>query len=178
MARGPNYTVKYRRRRDGRTDYRKRLNLLKSGLDRMVVRVSNRYVLAQLVRYGDGGDTVLTSIKSNELSKYGWTYNASNIPASYLTGFLLGFKGKSKGVVKAILDIGMQTSIKGSRIYATIKGAVDAGLDVPHDEAILPDESRINGEHIALYNKKKFGNIKEDFNKVKQKIENDFKKTK
>jgi len=46
-----------------------------------------------------------------------------------------------------------KTPVKGSRVFAALKGAVDAGLKVPHSESILPDESRIKGEHIAAYAK-------------------------
>ena len=40
MARGPAYVVKYRRRREGKTDYRARRKLVLSGLPRLVVRFS------------------------------------------------------------------------------------------------------------------------------------------
>ena len=45
MATGPRYAVKFRRRREGKTDYKKRLNLLKSELPRFIVRISNKYIL-------------------------------------------------------------------------------------------------------------------------------------
>jgi hypothetical protein len=38
------------------------------------------------------------------------------------------------------------TSTKGSKIYAVLKGALDAGLNVPHNDVVLPDEDRITGE--------------------------------
>jgi hypothetical protein len=38
--------------------------------------------------------------------------------------------------------------VKGSRIYAALKGAVDAGLEIPYNPEVLPDDSRISGEHI------------------------------
>jgi len=36
-------------------------------------------------------------------------------------------------------------------VFAALKGVVDAGMRIPHSEEILPDESRIRGEHIAAY---------------------------
>ncbi len=36
-------------------------------------------------------------------------------------------------------------------MYAALKGALDAGLDLPHNDVILPGEDRITGEHIAQY---------------------------
>jgi large subunit ribosomal protein L18 len=66
-----------------------------------------------------------------------------------LTGYLAGLRAKSRGVSGAILDIGLNPPVKGSRIYAALKGAVDAGLEVPHSPDILPDDSRVSGEHIV-----------------------------
>jgi hypothetical protein len=57
-------------------------------------------------------------------------------------------------VKEAILDVGLNPPVKGSKIYAALKGAIDAGIKVPHDPEILPDEARISGEHIvAAYDK-------------------------
>ncbi len=43
MTMGPRYVVKFRRRRDGMTYYQKRLQYLKSGIPRLVVRTSNKH---------------------------------------------------------------------------------------------------------------------------------------
>jgi large subunit ribosomal protein L18 len=51
------------------------------------------------------------------------------------------------------MDIGLARATPGARVFAVLKGAVDAGLDVPHNEEILPGEERIKGVHIAAYNK-------------------------
>ncbi|MCK4757381.1 MAG: 50S ribosomal protein L18, partial [Thermoplasmata archaeon] len=50
---------------------------------------------------------------------------------------------------KAVLDIGLHAPTKGSKVYAVLKGMVDAGLDIPHDPSIIPDESRIKGETLG-----------------------------
>ena len=44
MSTGPRFRVHFRRRREGKTDYRVRLRLLKSGTARAVVRFSDRLV--------------------------------------------------------------------------------------------------------------------------------------
>lgn len=170
MAKKATYIVQYRRKRNGKTDYKKRLNLLKSKRHRLVVRKSNRYIIAQIVDYKKNTDVVKVSATSNELKKFGWTANTSNIPAAYLTGFLCGLRAKSKKIKNAILDTGLNPSVKGSRLYSTLKGAVDSGLEIPHDSSILPDESRITGKHIAEYRGKK--NILDEFEKTKNKILN------
>ena len=53
------------------------------------------------------------------------------------------------GVSSAVLDIGRITPTAGGRAFATLKGLVDGGLDVPHSENLYPNESRINGEHVS-----------------------------
>ena len=52
-----------------------------------------------------------------------------------------------------MLDIGFHTPVHGSTVFAVLKGALDAGLKVPHSEEALPSEDRIRGEHIASYAK-------------------------
>ena len=50
---------------------------------------------------------------------------------------------------KAILDIGLAASSTGNRAYSALKGMIDAGMEIPHSEGVLPSEERINGEHIG-----------------------------
>ena len=54
---------------------------------------------------------------------------------------------------EAILDTGLHKSSKGSRIYAALKGVIDAGIHVPHSEEILPDKETIEGKKIENYAK-------------------------
>ncbi len=151
MARSSRYKVRFRRRREGKTDYKKRLALLKSGLPRMVVRRTNRYMIVQFVKFKPEGDEVIAYAFSKELSRYGWPYGGKNTPAAYLTGYLAALRAKKAGVERAVLDIGRFPSTKGSRLYAALKGALDAGVEIPHSPEILPDEDRIRGEHIASW---------------------------
>jgi large subunit ribosomal protein L18 len=143
--------MKPRRRRAGLTDYRKRLKLVKSGLERLVVRRTNRRIIAMLVKSKAGGDETLVSATSDVLSKFGWKASFKSIPAAYLTGFLLGKKALEKEVEKAIVDFGVHRSVKGSRLYAVVKGVLDAGVEVPVDEEMLVPEERLYGEHISNY---------------------------
>lgn len=147
-ASGPTYKVGFRRRRECVTDYRKRLALLKSGQPRLIVRKSNRLVIVQLVKWEDGDHTV-ASASSNELKKFGWPPRA-NLPTAYLTALLCGLRAKKAGVSAAVLDTGLARPTKGSFIFAALKGAIDAGLDVPHGEELF-DEARISGAHIASF---------------------------
>jgi len=151
MATGPRYRVRLRRRREGKTNYRKRLKLLLSRKPRLVVRITNRRVITQIIEYDDGGDRVIITADSKMLEKYGWKGDMNNTPAAYLTGLIAGKKAAEKGIKEAVLDIGLISPVKGSRVFAVLKGAVDGGLDVPHNPEVFPDDSRIRGEHIAGY---------------------------
>ena len=197
-AKGPRYRVPFRRRREGKTDYRARKALILSKLPRIVARGSLNHMTVQVVKAKIEGDEVLTSAHSKELTKkFGWKGSCGNTPAAYLTGFLCGLKALEKGIKKAILDIGLKTPTKGSKVFAVLKGLLDAGVEVPHGEEKLPDESRIRGEHIANYAKqlatenpeeyrKRFSQylarrlkpekLPEHFLKVKEKILKAFKK--
>lgn len=153
MARGPRYRVAFRRRRANITDFRMRKTLILSGIPRLVVRLSLKYVYAQLTEAVRSGDRVLASACSRELTKFGWRAPCRNTPTAYLTGFLLGQRALALGVEAAILDIGLRRSSIGARIFAVLKGAVDVGLKIPYGERILPSQERIKGEHIASYSK-------------------------
>ncbi|MEM2764389.1 MAG: 50S ribosomal protein L18 [Candidatus Caldarchaeum sp.] len=143
--------VKPRRRRQGYTDYRKRLKLVKSGLHRLVIRRGSRRIVVQIVKSRAGGDETLVTVGSEVLRKYGWKASLKSVPAAYLTGLLAGKKALEKGVEKTIVDIGVYRSVKGSRLYAVVKGALDAGLEIPVSEEVLPSDERIHGKHISDY---------------------------
>jgi len=140
-----------RRRREGLTDYRKRLKLVKSGLPRLVVRRTNRYIIAQVIRSKLGGDETLITVTSKKLADYGWKAGFKNTPAAYLTGFLAGLLAKKKGVEKAVVDIGLHRAVKRSKVFAVIKGFIDAGVDVAAGEEVFPGEDRIRGVPIMEY---------------------------
>lgn len=141
----------FRRKLGGRTNYRTRMRLLSSGEFRIVVRKSLKNITASLVKYSPGGDIVAVTASSRHLAKIGWKADRGNVPAAYLVGCILARKAEEKGIKKAILDLGLNKSIKGSRIYAVVAGAVDAGLDIPHDKGVLPPKDRITGKHIEDY---------------------------
>jgi large subunit ribosomal protein L18 len=151
---GPRDNLPFRRRREKRTDYKSRRALVSSGIPRLVVRGTNKHMTVQLVEANPKGDKILASANSTELGKkYGWKLHCGNVPSAYLTGLMAGVKAKNKGFTKAVLDIGLRKGTKGCRSFAALKGAVDSGLEIPHDKKIFPDESRIRGEHIASYGK-------------------------
>ncbi len=165
MKLSPRYKMPFKRRLEGKTDYDKRLELIKSNMPQLVVRKSLKYVNAQVTSFGSKGDRILSIANSKELKRLGWNFACDNLPAAYLTGLLIGKKSLEKNVDQVVLNAGLYTSVKGNRVYATVKGALDAGLKISVDEEILPSENRIKGEHIT-----KFKNLPMEFEKIKQKI--------
>lgn len=181
-----------KRRKQKKTDYRQRLNLLRSGKPRIVIRKTSQAIKIQLIKYETKGDKTILEITSKHLEKYGWSGHSGNIPSSYLAGLLFGVKAK-KICKEGVLDLGLQVSIKGNAIYSALKGIVDAGVDVPHGD-VFPSDSRIRGEDIAKYAnelksnpakyKKQFSdyikrgmspeNIPQNFDEVKNKILSEF----
>ncbi|WP_254531377.1 50S ribosomal protein L18 [Natrinema gelatinilyticum] len=151
MATGPRYKVPMRRRREVRTDYHQRLRLLKSGKPRLVARKSNKHTTAQLITPGPQGDETLASAHSNDLEEYGWDAPTSNISAAYLTGLLAGTRAIDAGLEEAVLDIGLNKATPGNKVFAVQEGAIDAGLEIPHNDSVLADWSRTRGEHVAEY---------------------------
>jgi large subunit ribosomal protein L18 len=144
--------VKFRRRREQKTDYRKRLALVRSKKIRIVVRKTNTRIIAHAVKFDPKGDVTVAFADSKELAKYSF-HGTNNTPSAYLTGLLLG--KKLKGISnEAILDIGMKSPSHGSVIFACLKGVVDAGINVPHSADALPKEDRINGKVLDEYAKK------------------------
>jgi len=149
MTMGPRYNVKPRRRREGRTNYRRRLNLLRSGKIRIVVRKTLNNMIIQFIDYKEEGDNILVTVNSNELKKkYNWKFSTSTTPAAYLTGLLAGKKAIDKGIDECVLDIGRHPPVTGSKIFASLKGIIDAGINCPYSEEKIPNEDRIMGKHL------------------------------
>jgi large subunit ribosomal protein L18 len=162
-------TIRKRRRTEGKTDYKARLNLLKSGKPRIIVRKTNKYIIGQFIKINEARDSVSVGIISKDLLDFGWPKEAvgslKSLPAAYLTGLLLGKRVIEKeGKTKAVFDIGLLRNVKKSRIYAFLKGVMDSGLEIAGKKESLPDENRINGRHL----KKQI-----PFEKIKEAINND-----
>ena len=141
-----------KRHRRGKTDYKSRMIMLKSGLNRIAIRKTNKYIIVQLIKSKEARDKVIIGITSKELLKHGWDKKFSgslkSIPAAYLTGKLMGKKILEKEKKNIILDTGLQRYVSGSRIYAVLKGLADAGVDISYNEKVFPSDDRIKGNHL------------------------------
>ena len=165
MAQSKRYNLAYRRQREGRTNYKSRLALLKSGIPRLIIRKTNKYFIIQVATYDTKGDLVSVNAHSAELSHYGWNAGKGNLPAGYLTGYLAGMRIKAASIPTVIADFGLQNVAHKGTLFAVLKGVVDAGVDIPVNAEFFPDEARIKGEHIKSYAAKAEGT---QFSKTKK----------
>ena len=191
MTKSTTYKTPFRRRREGKTNYKTRLAMVKSEKIRLVVRTTNKRITVQAIKYSPEGDKTIASADSRELNKYSF-YGTNNTPSAYLTGFLLGKKlasGAQKDAKEktGILDIGLKTPSHGSVIFAALKGIADAGIEIKFDAKAVPSEDRITGKTLDDYAKslenagEKFsgykkaginpGEIQKAFEKAKAEIE-------
>ena len=142
-----------RRRLEAKTDYKSRLALLKSEKPRLVVRKTNRYIIVQIVSSEIAQDKILVGKTSKILLSSGLPPESSgslkSLGAAYLTGFRVGKLALKLGIKEAIVDSGMNINVKNSRIYAALKGAVDSGMKIPHNEKVLPAMESIKSEKIS-----------------------------
>jgi len=90
------YQVKFRRRREGKTDYRARQKLITQDKTkyntpkyRFVVRVTNKDIVCQIVAAKLKGDEVICAAYSHELARFGVPVGLTNYASAYATGLLL-----------------------------------------------------------------------------------------
>merc|ERR1712187_399586 len=132
---------------------------------RLIVRFTNQRVICQVAYATIRGDIVVSQACSRELTKFGIPVGHKNYAAAYCTGLLVArrtlkkfgldetFKGKEEidgeeyhiedeendtRPFKAILDVGLKTTVVGGRMWGALKGAVDGGLHVPHSTKNFP----------------------------------------
>jgi len=97
------FQVKFRRRRECKTDYyaRQRLvtqdkNKYKSPKYRFVVRFSNKDIVCQIVAADLTHDAVIASAYAHELPRYGVKLGLTNFAAAYCVGLLLARRVNAK----------------------------------------------------------------------------------
>lgn len=90
------FQVKFRRRREGKTDYyaRKRLvaqdkNKYNTPKYRMIVRFTNKDITCQIAYAKIEGDVIIGAAYAHELPRYGIKVGLTNYSAAYCTGLLM-----------------------------------------------------------------------------------------
>jgi len=144
---------------------------------RLVVRRTNARILCQIIYSTLTGDRVLCSAESDELRAHGLTAGLTNYSSAYATGLLIarrllkqvGLSGDYKGQekvdgeyynssdnqegdrrpFKALLDVGINRTTTGARCFGVLKGAVDGGVDVPHNNKRFPGYVRAHVEVVT-----------------------------
>jgi len=159
-ATSPIFRVAFRRRREGKTNFAKRLALVKSGKPRMVVRRSNAGIMVQFIEFDSKGDRTLLTVNGKHLAKACQWPSKRNVWTAYLAGLMAGKMAQKKGVSDFVLDIGMYTPSKGSILFAALKGAADSGLKTPFDKDKVPESKLANPPE----------KIKAAFNEAKSRI--------
>jgi large subunit ribosomal protein L18 len=160
-----------RRRRQGKTDYRKRRGIVMGKDNFLTVGISNKHIYGQIHRVAAQGDQTICSFSSGSLSKLAdWKGSAKNISSAYLTGYVLGKRALERKLTSVVYYSGIGSYIHGSRIASVMKGAKDAGLDIRVDEETLPPDERVKGVHISDYAKSLESEDKNAFNRFFSKI--------
>lgn len=166
------YQPKFRRRREGKTDYQARKGLCAQYKNkfntpkyRLIVRTTNKDVVCQIAYSRMQGDIIVAAAYSHELPKYGLKVGLKNYAAHYCTGLLLArrvlqkfkmdnlYKGQEEvdgeeynvepvddgpRPFRCFLDVGLTRTTTGNKVFGALKGALDGGLDIPHNNKRFP----------------------------------------
>ncbi|KAG5394675.1 hypothetical protein IGI04_024638 [Brassica rapa subsp. trilocularis] len=135
------YQVKFRRRRDGKTDYRARIRLINQDKNkfntpkyRYVVRFTNKDIVAQIVSATITGDIVLASAYAHELPRYGLKAGLTNYAAAYCTSLLLARRVLQMLEMDAEYEGNAEIRLILNKYDNESVGALDGGLDIPHSD--------------------------------------------
>jgi large subunit ribosomal protein L5e len=172
---------------------------------RLVVRRSKRDIICQIFSSDLTHDVCVQSAYAHELRRYGVRVGLTNYAAAYCTGLLLARRINSKfnlkyagkeaadgedysveadpedrAPFKALLDVGLARTTTGARIFGALKGAVDGGLNVPHNSKRFPG-TEVDGKEIKSNPEthKKYitaGHVADYMNKLKDEDEDSFKR--
>jgi len=168
---------------------------------RLIVRFTGSRLICQIAYATIRGDMVICQATSTELEKFGVPVGHKNYAAAYCTGLLIArrmlkkqglddtFKGKEeidgedyhieeeegdRRPFKCILDVGMQRTVVGHRMWGALKGACDGGLHVPHSNKLFPgfkpaEEKGQEAEYDAEAHKERiFGGHVKDYMEMMQ----------
>jgi large subunit ribosomal protein L5e len=137
---------------------------------RLVVRRTCSKIICQIIYSTMSGDRVFCAAESTELKRHGLTAGLTNYSAAYCTGLLIArrllkqvglgdiYKANTnidgnlytvehneeadRRPFKALLDVGINATTTGARIFGALKGACDGGLNVPHTAKRFPGYKR------------------------------------
>ncbi|KAI2802909.1 ribosomal protein L5, partial [Blomia tropicalis] len=159
------FQVKFKRRREGKTDYyaRRRLvvqdkNKYNTPKYRLIVRFTNKDIICQVAYAKIEGDQIVCAAYAHELPRYGVKVGFDQLRCSLLYRSFVGssygiYKGAEEvtgeqffsqdaddqpGAFRCFLDVGLARTTTGARVFGAMKGASDGGLDIPHSTKRFP----------------------------------------
>jgi len=205
------YQVKFKRRREGKTDYQARRFLVVQDKNkyntpkyRMIVRFTNKDIICQIAYAKIEGDFIVCAAYSHELPSYGVKVGLTNYAAAYCTGLLLArrvlkkfnldsiYEGQTEpdgddymveseegkaGAFRCFLDVGLARTTTGAKVFGALKGAVDGGLEIPHNNKRFPGYDSESTEFSAeVHRKYIFGGHVADYMKELQDDDETYKR--
>jgi len=135
------FQVKFRRRREGKTDYfaRKRLviqdkNKYNTPKYRLIVRFTNKDICCQIAYARLEGDKIVAAAYAHELPRYGVKVGLTNYAAAYCTGLLLARRVLKKFNLDGVYE--GQTKVDGEHFMVedvddgpgAFRACLDTGL--------------------------------------------------
>jgi len=135
------FQVKFRRRREGKTDFyaRKRLvvqekNKYNTPKYRLIVRFTNKDIICQIAYARIEGDVIVCAAYAHELPRYGVKVGLTNYAAAYCTGLLIARRLLRKFKLDSLYE--GQTEVDGDEYYvedlddkpSTFRCYLDVGL--------------------------------------------------
>jgi len=142
-----------KRRRQNKTDYLGRLKLLKSRKPRVIFRKTNKYIITQYVTSKQAQDKIILGVTSKDLIEHGWEKDSGSlksIPASYLTGYLIGKKIIKRKLETPIVDFGMTRVLHKTKVFGFLKGLIDAGVKIDCKKGFPEIKGKVDVEKIKL----------------------------
>jgi len=154
-------------------------------------------------------DRILSAAYSHELTKYGVKIGLTNYAAAYATGLLLarrvlaklGMSDKYEGMTKkeavgkyfaveeiegerrpfyVILDVGLNRTTTGAKIFSALKGAADGGINIPHSTTMkqFPGYNKESGKFDSRVLRKYIfaGHVADHMKKLREKDEESYRK--
>ncbi|KAK4384652.1 60S ribosomal protein L5 [Sesamum angolense] len=134
------FQVKFKRRKQGKTDYQARIHLINQDKNkyntpkyRFVVRFTNKDIIGQISSASIAGDHVLAAAYSHELPRYGREVGLTNYAAAYCTGLLLARRvlrklDMDKEYERNVEATGEDFSVEPTQSRRPFRALLDVGL--------------------------------------------------
>merc|ERR1712072_625418 len=187
------FQVKYKRRREGKTDYyaRKRLvcqskNKYATPKYRFVVRFTNKDIICQVVSSQIKGDTCHAAAYARELPRYGVKVGLTNYSAAYCVGLLCARRLLQKYNLDSKFEGTAEVTAEFEDAFvhgndedgpSAFHALLDVGLKIPHSEKKFYGYDAEEKEYDAGENRERIlgGHVCTYMNNLQEEEEDEFK---